>query len=384
MHRRDFLRGAAATLAAFSPGENVLARAKTVPEFLPILDEKMARGDYVPHYFERELTEPVLLCDEQGRLNPQAVGWSRVPLVRANLSGHWPRKKKWNFWNWISPGFVFSVTLADIDFAQFCAVSFIDFETRRNLGGMAMKRSGSFPMPEEVERSVRFESKQMRYAQINEGGDIQVSFDAPDLKGQEVKAEFIIQKPPGHQTLNIVVPWSSERFQMNSKHNTLPVEGYVRVGERRYEMRPEECHGVQDFGRGMWPYRSYWNWGVATGRQGDDRIGVNFGSKWTTGTGSNENGICCNGRLYKIMEDLIWEYDPGDWMKPWRVRTGYSDMMDLTLNPIYPSTTRISLGFLSTGGTCAFGHWSGVIRFDGREIEVKNLIGWAEEFAHRW
>src|SRR4030043_531933 len=105
----------------------------------------------------------------------------------------------------------------------------------------------------------------MRYAQINEGGDIQVSFDAPDLKGQEVKAEFIIQKPPGHQTLNIVVPWSSERFQMNSKHNTLPVEGYVRVGERRYEMRPEECHGVQDFGRGMWPYRSYWNWGVATG-----------------------------------------------------------------------------------------------------------------------
>ena len=63
---------------------------------------------------ERELTEPVLLCDDSGNLNPNAVGWSRTALVTANLRGHWPRKKRWNFWNWISPEFVLSVTVADI------------------------------------------------------------------------------------------------------------------------------------------------------------------------------------------------------------------------------------------------------------------------------
>ena len=34
---------------------------------------------------ERELTGPVDLCDQRGRLNPEARGWSRQPMLRANL-----------------------------------------------------------------------------------------------------------------------------------------------------------------------------------------------------------------------------------------------------------------------------------------------------------
>jgi hypothetical protein len=132
---------------------------------------RMRRESYRPVYEEREVTTATDLCDAGGRLDPAAVGWSRAPLVRANLSGHWLRKKRWNFWNWISPRFVFSVTLADIDYAAFC-----------------------------------------------------------------------------------------------------------------YAMRPAECHGVQDFGRGIWPYRSFWNWGVASGVVDGVRIGVNVGGRWTTGT----------------------------------------------------------------------------------------------------
>jgi hypothetical protein len=35
---------------------------------------------------------------------------------------------------------------------------------------------------------------------------------------------------------------------------------------------------VQDFGRGVWPYRSFWNWGVATGVR-MACVGVNVGAK---------------------------------------------------------------------------------------------------------
>ena len=38
-------------------------------------------------------------------------------------------------------------------------------------------------------------------------------------------------------------------------------------------IRAETCFGVQDWGRGLWPHRSFWNWGVATGRQ-DGRLGA--------------------------------------------------------------------------------------------------------------
>src|SRR5215470_3105742 len=97
-----------------------------LPDFMPIVAERMARGDYTPCYSEPEISAPVDLCDARGSLNRAAAGWSRQPLVRANLRGHWPRKKRWNFWNWVSPRFVFSVTLADIDYAAFCQASFID------------------------------------------------------------------------------------------------------------------------------------------------------------------------------------------------------------------------------------------------------------------
>ena len=382
MKRRDLFKLAA--VAGLPRAASGRSRREPAPDYMPIVADKMAGGSYNPCYEEREITEPVLLCDEEGRLNPAARGWARTPLFRANLKGHWPRKKKWNFWNWISPDFVFSITLADIDFVQFCAVSFIDFKDHSSVSGVSIHRSGHSPLPEEVEKSVSFSAGGLDYAMVNEGGDIKVDLSARSLEGKKVRADFVIEKPPGHETLNVVVPWSEDRFQLNPKHNTLGCRGRLLIGDKQYDMDPEVCHGVQDFGRGMWPYRSFWNWGVATGRQGRDLIGINVGAKWTTGTGANENGICLNGRLFKIMEDLDWSYDPNDWMKPWRVKSICSEVIDITLTPFHPHSMRLSLGVISTGGFCPFGHWSGVIRPGGQEIEVRNLIGWAEEFSHRW
>lgn len=43
---------------------------------------------------ERELTDPVTLCLPNGRLNLAAVGWSRNPLHRCNLTGRRLAKKR--------------------------------------------------------------------------------------------------------------------------------------------------------------------------------------------------------------------------------------------------------------------------------------------------
>jgi hypothetical protein len=261
---------------------------------------------------------------------------------------------------------------------------FIDFERGRTLTAVAPARPGSFEMPEHVARTVGFRNRSMRYANVHDGDTMTVEFAGTAKSGETLVADFRVRTPPGQESLNVVVPWSDRRFQLNSKHNTLPCEGALRVGDARYDMRPEECHAVQDFGRGVWPYRAFWNWGVATGVEDGVRIGVNVGAKWTTGTGVNENGLLVDGRLHKIMEDLRWDYDPAAWMRPWRVRSEHSGMVDLTLEPIVAHRVRTSLGLLATGGVCCFGRWHGVIRYDGQERRIANLIGWAEEFAHRW
>jgi hypothetical protein len=180
------------------------------------------------------------------------------------------------------------------------------------------------------------------------------------------------------------VPWTPARFQCNSKHAALPCAGEVRAGGRRYALDPRRCFAVQDWGRGLWPYRSCWNWGVATGVAGDGLLGVNVGARWTTGTGSNENGILWNGRLHKLMEDVRFEYDAARWRRPWRVVAPHSGALDLVLEPVAAHTPRLDLGLLATGGVCAFGFWRGRVRVDGRELAVDGLLGWAEEFAHRW
>jgi hypothetical protein len=353
-----------------------------LPDYMPIVASK--KGGFSRVYEERELTEPVRLCDGRGDLNPGAVGWARTPLITANLRGHWPRKKRWNFWNWIDPDFVFSVTVADIDLASFCAVAFIDLREGRSIERMDVRRSGFAVLPEEVDRGLAWKSDRVSYALRDEGAGLGVEVSCEDVHGSAVRAEFTVRRPAGHESLDVVVPWTSKRFQLNSKHNTLPCEGTLRVGERELPMHPDRCFGVQDWGRGIWPYRSFWNWGVCTGVQNGTAVGVNMGAKWTTRTGSNENGILLDGRLYKVMEDLEWTYDPSNWNAPWRVHAPHSGMIDLTLTPIYPKTTGLNLGLVATGGTCVFGTWKGTIRAGGREIAIDGLIGWAEEFAHRW
>ena len=355
-----------------------------LPDHLPILDRPGTRRIHEPVYVEREITAPVDLCDARGRLNPEAVGFARQPLVRANLAGHWPRKKRWNFWNWIGPDCVFSVTLADVDLASFCAFTLTDFHDGAQRAGASYGLPGRIALAEQVEANVAFAGGGVEYENRVEGADLRVRFRGRAGDGTDVAADFTVRRRPDQESLNVVVPWSATRFQCNSKHAALPCDGEVRAGGRRYVLDPQRCFGVQDWGRGLWPYRSYWNWGVATGFAGDVLLGVNVGAKWTTGTGSNENGILCNGRLHKIMEDLRWDYDPLAWRRPWRVVAEHSGAVDLTLEPMVAHTPKLNLGLLSTGGVCAFGRWRGTVRVEARAIPVDGLLGWAEEFAHRW
>lgn len=356
-------------------------QAPRLPDALPIVAERVARKAFPARYVERELTVPVDLCGADGRLAPEAVGWSRAPLVHANLAGPRLRRKRWNFWNWIDPDFVFSLTLADVDYASLASVTFLDFASGESLSETRIGRPGRFALPERVEASVAFAGPGFDYANEWTGAGWRVRFRGRTRKNVAIETAFEVRRPPGHESLNVVVPWSRRRFQLNHKDNGLPCAGFVEVGSRRFAMQPGRCFGVPDFGRGVWPYRSFWNWGVATG---PGALGVNMGGRWTTATGANENGIWVDGRLHKVMEDLVWSYDPADPSQPWSVRTEHSDALDLVLEPRLVHRAGFRLGLISSGGFCAFGDWKGRVRAEGRSYDADGLVGWAEEFAHRW
>ena len=76
---------------------------------------------------EREITRPVALCTPDGRLNPDAVGWSRRPLHDCALPGTWGRRKRWDFWGVTGPGFALNLVYADVDYVGIADVWFHDF-----------------------------------------------------------------------------------------------------------------------------------------------------------------------------------------------------------------------------------------------------------------
>jgi hypothetical protein len=315
-------------------------------------------------------------------LNPPAVGFSRVPLHRCNLRGHPLRKKRWSYWAVTNDRYAFSATIADVDYMGLGSVYLIDFATQRMLERTVILPFSGPPMPETVHEDVRFPDRRLRIALEDDGARVRIRSKSPSVGGAPFRADISIVRPEGHETLNVVIPWSHDRFQFTSKQNTLPAAGTVQIGDEEFVFEEGNSFAVLDYGRGVWRYNTFWNWGAGSGIQDGRRIGLNLGGGWTDGTGMTENGLCIDGRLHKVHEDLKWEYDTADFMKPWRV---LSDRVDLRLDPIFERVTKTNLLVLKSQVHQVFGHYSGtVVEDDGRAVAINGLVGWVEQQDARW
>lgn len=206
-------------------------------------------------YFEPEITEPVNLCDPRGRLNPAAIGWSRHPMHHCNLRGHWPRKKRWNYWAVVSPTHLFSVTLSNVDYLGLPFIYLLDFNNLAFAEKTLLKPFGSgCDLPPDVEADIAYNDPAMPIDIQYTPDGIRLKVACPDFEGQPLKVDLLVHQPEGHETLNVVIPWSRKRFQFTSKQNTLPTEGMVEWGDSLIQFDLENTFACLDFGRGIWPF----------------------------------------------------------------------------------------------------------------------------------
>ncbi len=346
---------------------------------------------------EREITEPVDLCMPDGRhLDPAARGWSRRPLHTGNLRGRWGRTKRWDYWAILAGDLLVASTYADVDYLGIANVWWHDLTTGR---------SGGFDRPIPGARGVSLPdlpgSAPLRYAtdgfelaivdepaSAERGSATTIAATWNEDDGSPAELQVRVDQPVDHESLNVVIPWSSTTFQYTSKHQARPAVGHLRVGDRMHAIGgPDaEAWGVLDVGRGRWPYSTRWNWAGGAGRSTDGQtvIGVQMGAKWTEGTGHTENGVVVDGRLHKIGQELRWDYSWSDPMSPWRV-THPDGSLDLVLTPRYDKHSRTNALVLATEVHQVFGRWSGhVTAEDGTRHHLDGIQGFAEESRSRW
>ena len=335
-----------------------------------------------------ELTKPVRLSLNDGTLNPESAGWARHPIVTSNLSGASMRKKKWNYWCITSDDILFSATISHIDYAASLFVYLYDRHT-----GEFVEKTVTVPfgigvrMPEEVRAPLFVDRSGFAIRFLEKPDATELFVTIRDFGGKPLDAYVEIARPEGYESLNVVIPWSESQYQYTAKQPALPAFGTVEWGGYRHHLDSRnQSFACLDFGRGKWPYRSSWNWGSASGRDKDGHaIGLNLGGKWTDGTGQNENGIVVDGVLYKIHEDLDWDYDPSDLMRPWTIRDKANERVALTFYPSFERLAETNLGVIQSKVHQMFGHYEGTVVTDGAgTLQISDLFGWAEDHHAKW
>ncbi|MFF9342570.1 MULTISPECIES: DUF2804 domain-containing protein [unclassified Streptomyces] len=323
---------------------------------------------------EPELTSPVDLCLPDGRLNPAAVGWTRRPLHSAELRG-WGRAKRWEYWGIVTPDHIVGLVASSLDYAGVHGLYVLERATGRETATdvvVPLARGSRFPARSgEGEVSVRAAGLTVLIRQGPDGDTVHAAADG-------VRLDVEVPRPPGHESLGVVVPWSARRFQYTVKDVGRPVRGTLELRGVTHEVGGPEAFAVLDHGRGKWPYAVTWNWaaGAAPGRA------VQLGGKWTDGTGVTENALVVDGRLHKIGEELRWSYDRSDWLRPWHIA---GERVDARFHPFHEKVSRTNLGLVANETHQCFGRFTGrALADDGTEVALDGLVGWAEEARNRW
>ncbi len=334
-----------------------------------------------------ELEHPVALCSASGDLSPDAVGWSRWPLHRCNLSGHRLRKKRWNYWCIQTEKYFLATGIADLEYAATAFVYLVDIRRKTVIERTAVSPFGrGITLGEHVRSFAQYRGKRITFSESHDENVVSLLVTCDDFDGEaRLSAAMRIIYPEPFDTLGVVVPMDHRHFQYTSKHVAVPVAGRVRIGRTEIPFEGVDAFATLDFGRGVWPRKTAWNWGAASGYVDDTNLGINIGGKWTDGTGATENAVFVDGRLIKIAEDLEWTYDAGDFMKPWRVRAPLSGDLNLLFEPIVQRVAATDAIFVKSRVHQVFGIWSGTVRGEqGETIEIPYLFGWAEEHHALW
>lgn len=341
-----------------------------------------------------ELTQPGPLLTEQGRL--AQVGWARQPLLECNLENarfyslrflQRFRIKRWDYYAIFTPRRFFSATVADLGYAGNVFVYTLDFSTGDlHEEGLVIPLGRGVRLPRDsMTGETLFANQQARLRFAAEAGQRSVEVDWPGYHaGKGVRAEISLACPPAHESMTITIPIGEKRFYYNRKINSMPAQGYIEYAGAREELDPAECLGSLDWGRGVWEYRSFWNWASSSGFLADRRtIGLNFGKGFGDLSRATENCLVVNGRVHKL-DQVSFDYQSGDYMKPWHFGDNQG-RLDLTFTPFRERVARTAMGVIDSEVHQMFGRYNGWGVLDsGEVVEIHDLIGFAEEHHARW
>ncbi len=335
-----------------------------------------------------EFTSTTNLLSSDGALD--AWGWAR----RANMlynrdaipADRLDRVKEWEHYTVMSPKFTAGVTIAQLGPLTFGAVEVIDYADDQQYDAM-------FFGPQSKDRSIFPATPYGNTDYRANDNFISLKFDKNrrlisfSLKKTAAKPAFAgeleLVDEPSTDSIALARPFDEPgQFFYENKIFGMPVQGKVQVDDKTYTFPDGQSFAIFDWGRGIWPGKSQWFWGQAAGMIGKQLVAINLGHGYGDDSRGTANAILVDGKLHKL-RDVACDYDPADRMKPWKF-TSNDGRLSLDFMPIYHQQAKQETPIASTELHKIHGMYSGKLVVDGKTIEVKDLLGFAEHMNQRW
>ena len=345
---------------------------------------------------QHRMTAAGPLHDEKGRLTETGYATSLLKTYdRSRIAAGRLRLKEWDYYCICSDHFALALTIADNGYMTMDSISLLDFD--RN----AQQTKSVMGFPPFARRNLPTTSKT---------GDIMVKGNGYEMAFEHHGAERRLHGRMDHfpsgrhdeqivfditltdepkDSMVIVTPYreSPKAFYYNQKINCMRADGTVSYGGRQYLCRPSEAFAVLDWGRGVWTYDNTWYWGSASGLADGVPFGFNIGYGFGDTGAASENMVFWNGTAHKLSRvtfEIPVRDGRDDYLSPWRF-TSDDGRFEMDFQPVMDRSAKVSLLVLCSDQHQIFGRYTGtVILDDGKKVEIRNLMGFAEKVRNKW
>jgi len=354
------------------------------------LQAKMNRGSVL---MQKRIMEKGPLHDEKGRLVETGYAMELIRQYdRKRIAANPLRIKEWDYYLVQSDRYALALTIADNGYMGLDSISLLDFDGpwEQTVSKMSFFTLGKRRLPST--------SKEGRSHTAGKGYEMTFENDGKRRRlygymenfknGLPIHFDVTLFGEP-KDSMVIVTPFKdrTKAFYYNQKINCLRAEGKAEWNGQEYLFAPAHSFGVLDWGRGVWTYENTWYWGSASGLVNQVPFGFNIGYGFGDTSAASENMLFYAGRAHKLSQvkfEIPMKDGKEDYLSPWKF-TSDDGRFEMDFQPIIDRASLTDFKVLCSDQHQVFGYFTGTaVLDDGRKLEIRNLLGFAEKVFNKW
>lgn len=300
------------------------------------------------------------------------------------------RIKEWDYYFLSDGEYGIALTIADNSYMALAGVSVLDFKNNnqwtRNL--IRFFTFGSIVLPSSSKTGDIFmKGKDYNLAFYNDNGKRRLVCSMKNIvEGKDFSCDVCLENT-SDKSMVIVTPFpgKNKHFYYNQKINNLFCKGEFTFGPIRH-IFGKKCYGVLDWGRGVWTYSNTWYWSSLNAEQDGHTIGFNLGYGFGDTSAASENMFFYDDKAFKLNDTIFnipTKDGKRDYLSQWTVTSKNGDI-DLVFNPCIDRYSNTNAIVIQSNQHQIFGYFTGVIKAEGKEYKINNLLGFAERVTNRW